>query len=180
MPITLADILPGDVILTARHLFERDSLFIKFANFFNNGLAYKDWTHAALYIGNGQIVEACTDGVKTSDLQQKYINNGYEIIVLRHKNANYAQLQIAIDFCKSTTGDKYDWRGLTYFLLYNFIPLQFHFILENDFIGSMFHVSCVTSVRQDDVLRMGGSYFTKDEIYRWSKNKRAQLDNNGK
>lgn len=139
MPITLDDILPGDVILTARHIFERDSSFIKLANFFNNGLAYKDWTHAAFYIGNGQIVEACTDGVKTSDLQKKYLDNDYEIVVLRHKNASSAQLQIALDFCKSATGDKYDWRGLTYFLLYNFIPLQFHFILENDFIGSMFH-----------------------------------------
>ena len=141
MITSLAALLPGDVVLTSHNVFDRNALCIKLANFFNRGLSFKDWTHAALYIGNGQVVEACPDGVKITDLQKTYINNDYELIVLRHKNASAAQLKVAVDFCKLETGDKYDWLGLTYFLLYNFIPLQFHFLLEDDFIGSMFHVS---------------------------------------
>lgn len=141
MTTSLESLLPGDVILTAHNEFERNSLCIKIANFFYRGLKDKDWTHSALYIGEGQIVEACPDGVKTSDLKQKYIDNNYQVLVLRHKNASKQALKATVDFCKTQSGDKYDWLGLTYFLLYNFMPVQLHFLLEDDLIWSWFRVS---------------------------------------
>ena len=50
-------------------------------------------------------------------------------------------LQRAIDFCTSTVKDKYDFRALIYFLLYNLTPPQIDFIWEDDFIGKCFNVN---------------------------------------
>ena len=76
-------------------------------------------------------------------MKEKYIDNNYQILVLRHKNANEQSLKVAVEFCKAQVQiiDKYDWFGLVYFLLYNFIPIQLHFLLEDDFVGSWFHVA---------------------------------------
>lgn len=131
---------PGDVILTNGRGIRWGSLPIKLANFFKRGYKNRHWTHAALYIGDGQVVEAFPAGIVKRDLKESYLGGDFQLLILRHKNASQASLQKSIDFCKNSVSKKYDARALVYFLLYNLTPPQIHFILEDEFIGKCFNI----------------------------------------
>jgi hypothetical protein len=131
---------PGDVILTAHKGFKFESALIKIANFFKRGYKERNWTHSALYIGDGQIVEVFPKGAIQRKFRDGYLDNKHNLLVLRHKKASQEQLRKAIDFCVSEESKKYDFRGMFYFVAYDIMPEGLHFILENDFIGSWFKV----------------------------------------
>ena len=135
------EIIPGDVILTNGRNFEWGSLPIKIANFFSRGYKERGWTHAALYIGNGNVVEAFPGGIVQRNFADSYLSGKYNLLILRHKKASEEAIKKAIDFCIHEEGAKYDWRALTYFLLFNFLPVGLHFIIDNDFIGARFNVN---------------------------------------
>jgi hypothetical protein len=134
----------GDVLLTSERGIVPAGVFIKLANFFSRGMACKDWTHAALYIGNGKVVEAVTDkGVRVADLASTYPAERFEILVLRQPRVDAESLARAVRFSREQVdaGYKYNWWGLAYFLFYNFIPAQVHFILDNEIIDAMFGIT---------------------------------------
>ncbi len=138
---SILDIIkPGDAILTNGREIRWGSLPIKLANFFKRGYKERHWTHAALYIGDGQVIEAFPTGIVKRDLKESYLKGDFQLLILRHKNVSQTNLQKAIDFCKNSVSKKYDARALVYFLLYNLTPPQIHFILEDEFIGKCFNV----------------------------------------
>jgi hypothetical protein len=137
----LTQIQPGDVILTQWCGFEISSLGIKLANFFKRGYAERGWTHSALSIGEGKIVEALTSGIKVNDISEEYLQGGkYNLLILRHKKRTPEGIQKAIDFCKKEKGDKYNFWGLGYFVLCNFLPENLHFILDYDVVERFFKI----------------------------------------
>jgi hypothetical protein len=139
----LEQLLPGDVLLTSERGLFLSGVFIKLANFFKRGSEYKDWTHSALYVGENYVVEAVPDkNVRIVNLVTTYPLERFQIMVLRHPNANTLKLSQVVSFCKKQveTGDKYNLWGLTYFLFYNFIPMQVHFLLDNDLVDKIFRI----------------------------------------
>jgi hypothetical protein len=133
-------IKPGDAILTNGKGIRWGSLPIKLANFFNRGYKERHWTHAALYIGDGQVVEAFPGGIVKRDLKESYLKGDFELLILRHKNASQSSLQKTIDFCKNSVSKGYDFRALLYFLFYNLTPPQIHFIWGDAFLGKCFNL----------------------------------------
>jgi uncharacterized protein YycO len=137
----LNKIKPGDVILTASRKISLFSLFIKMANFFKRGYRKRKWTHAAIYVGEGNVIEAFPQGIVKRNFKEAYFNGEYDLLVLRHKNASLDKLMKAVEFCCKEKGQKYDFRGLLYFLLFNLTPHQLHFLFDNNFIGDCFNVN---------------------------------------
>ncbi len=121
---------PGDVIIFHKKGINPGSLGIKLANFFKKGFSGRGWTHAGLYLGDDSVIEAYPDGIVTNRFSEKYLQNNYGLLALRHKNAADEKLRKAMDFCVSEKGEAYDKGALLYFILLNFIPQQFHFILN--------------------------------------------------
>jgi len=131
----------GDVILTSGRGFALGSLPIKIANFFKRGYRDRGWTHAALYIGNGEVVEAFPGGIVKRNFKDSYLNEKFDLLVLRARKIDQSALEKAVAFCVSEESKKYDFRALVYFLLYNVMPHGLHFVLEKDFIGDCFNVN---------------------------------------
>ena len=129
----------GDVIIFHKKGFNPGSLGIKLANFFKNGFRERGWTHAGLYLGEDSVVEAYPKGIVINKFSECYLKNNYHLLVLRHKSAAAEKLRKAADFCISEKGGPYDTSGLWYFILFNFIPQQFHFILNFHNFGDRFN-----------------------------------------
>ena len=134
-------LIQGDVILTGGRGFAGTSVFIKIANFFKRGYQKRGWTHAAIYVGNGDVVEAFPKGIVRRGFKDAYLNDKFNLLVLRRKKIEQVALERAVTYCVSAESKKYDLRALVYFLLYNFMPHGLHFILENNFIGDCFNVN---------------------------------------
>ncbi len=126
----LEKLKPGDVVLFHKKGLNPASLPIKLANFFQNGFEQRGWTHAGFYLGGDEVVEAYGDGIQINPVSGRYLKDNYNLLFLRRKNAPPEKLRSALDFCVSEKGEKYDTWGLGYFLVFNFIPQQFHFILN--------------------------------------------------
>lgn len=140
----LSKIRPGDVILTWGEGIGLFSLPIKMGNYFKKGpKGYKDrgWTHAAVYIGDGEIIEAFPSGIVRRNLKVAYLNGKFGLNILRLKNASEENIKKAIEFYIKEHGSKYDPRGLIYFIFANFIPPQFNFLIEDEYIGKLFNVN---------------------------------------
>ncbi len=131
----------GDVILTCGRGFALGSLPIRIANFFKRGYRDRGWTHAAIYIGNGEVVEAFPGGVVHRNFKESYLNGKFDLLALRRKKIAQQAIDKTVKFCVSAESKKYDFRALIYFALYNFIPQGWHFILDNEFWGKCFNVN---------------------------------------
>ncbi|MDP1854257.1 MAG: hypothetical protein Q8L26_08675 [Candidatus Omnitrophota bacterium] len=138
--LVISKLIPGDIILTNGRGIRWGSLPIKLANFFKRGYKERHWTHAALYIGDGQVVEAFPGGIVKRDFKESYLKGDFELLILRHKNASQLILQKTIDFCKNSVSKGYDFRALLYFLFYNLTPPQIHFIWGDAFLGRCFNL----------------------------------------
>ena len=110
----------GDVVLTGVDAF-KEALPIKIGNIFRGRLGSIKWTHAAMSLGNSLIVESIPDpGVNIRNIQDTYIDNGIDILVLRCKMLTQKQAEDAANFCVSKISEKsrYDPRALSYFVLH--------------------------------------------------------------
>lgn len=70
------------------------------------------WTHAAIYVGDGQVVEAITEGVSLTPLDEFLCgrSDGKDYVLVR--DALYLtddEKQVAVDFAKKQVGLPYDW-----------------------------------------------------------------------
>ncbi len=129
----------GDVILFHKKGMNPASLGIKLANFFKNGFGQRGWTHAAFYLGNDEVIEAYPQGIEQNKFSQRYLQNNYGLLFLRHKNAPPERLRKAAEFCITEKGAAYDKSALLYFIFFNFIPQQFHFLLNINHFSDCFN-----------------------------------------
>jgi len=68
------------------------------------------YTHAALYIGNGRVVEAVGEGVREVSLEDYLKENG-EAMIVRPQELSDSQQQKLVDFARSQVGKGYDKAG---------------------------------------------------------------------
>jgi|GEM_PF-3197563 len=93
----------GDVILVHTPFkLHRPSTLISVAI---RNITNSYWNHAAMYIGNGKIIEAVLPYVTIVDLDT-YQNK--DICVLRHKRSNEINLEKLVEDAKTFAGSKYD------------------------------------------------------------------------
>lgn len=92
---------PGDILLVEGN--QRFSLFIKY-------LTQSNWSHVALYIGNGRLVEAdLVEGVRDIPVEE-YSN--YHTRICRPVNLIKRDLDSVIKFCMDRMGLKYDLKNV--------------------------------------------------------------------
>lgn len=100
--LNLAVLRPGDIILCrgcAGWLEEN----------FGGIVGY--WRHAAMFIGNGQMIEAWKDGVRVVPVSM--VNRASEVAVYRVATSD-AVRQAAINWALTKVGLPYDYKWLTY------------------------------------------------------------------
>lgn len=130
----LSVLFPGDVILTSRLGFN----IIKIGNFCKNGYRKRVWTHAALYLGDGDIVEAFPGGVVRRKLKDAYLSGEkVGLRILRRKHLTFDAAQRIVSFCAQAKGDPYDKRALIFFPLANLLPPSLNFLLTPGYLGSL-------------------------------------------
>ncbi len=68
------------------------------------------FSHAALYIGNGNIIEAIGTGVVNQSLKSA-MSDDTLVVVFRHKTISPSQAATAISYARKQVGKKYDASG---------------------------------------------------------------------
>jgi len=138
----LSSLKPGDVILVNPTGFDFGSLPIRLANFYKRGFKDRLWMHAALYLGNGEVVEAFPDGIKRRKLEDAYIKKGnFRVLALRRLGLAQPQIEKWCRFVESEISAKYDMRAIIYFALYVLVPPQFQsWILDTKAAEKAFNV----------------------------------------
>lgn len=133
-PDLLSRLLLGDVILTSNS--SPGSSPIRVANFCKGGYEKRIWSHAALYIGNGQIVESVPGGVRIVSLYETYLKDGkHGIRVLRKRGLSSDMAGRIITFCTAQKDVQYDHRAIAYFVFLNLLPPYLAFILTPGYVG---------------------------------------------
>ncbi|HOJ97562.1 MAG TPA: PKD domain-containing protein, partial [Methanospirillum sp.] len=72
------------------------------------------WTHAAMYIGNNQIIEAYGAGVVISPISKFSYPNDYCVGIYRYKELNDQERLNIVNFAKEKVGRSYDWESLVF------------------------------------------------------------------
>lgn len=128
-------IKPGDILITSQRGFRPASLPIRFANFCRRGYGDRIWTHAAVYVGNGEVVEAFPTGIVARSVESAYFKSDYNYTILRRKTAaGNVDFSRAVDFCRSKIGNNYDNKALAYFALMNIVPPTLRWTIDNPIV----------------------------------------------
>jgi len=125
----------GDVILTGSNK-NISSFQIKISNILTNGIDSKYWTHAALHIGGGKLIEAEPKGIVYNSVG-KYLKKGEVVKVYRNRYiGDEGIFDKVIDFCEEAKKEdyKYGWIGLIFYVLATFLPVSANFIFDNKLI----------------------------------------------
>ena len=69
------------------------------------------YSHAALYIGDGQVIEAIGEGVVKQPLSAA-LRDDTLAVVYRRKNLNDAQTKVIVNYASGQVGKKYDYAGV--------------------------------------------------------------------
>lgn len=141
--IDLESLQIGDVILTGKESWS-NSIPIQTSNLLSNGEKYRYWTHAAIYAGNGKVIEAQSDGrgVTETDLTEYFFKGGYKLMVLRHQFLFPHELEEVVRYCQEKQELKcaYDMWGVSFYALASLIPPMLSGWLEGDFAEKFFNV----------------------------------------
>lgn len=136
--LEVADLRPGDVILTARRWTNLGTVLIRIGNFFKRGYHNRIWSHSAVYVGDGKIVEALPGGVVETDLEAGYFRPDRDLRVLRHRRMTPEKGEEVAAFARETVGHQYDGRQELYFVLNDLFAPSLRFALENRFFDRLF------------------------------------------
>lgn len=129
----------GDIILTGTNN-NLSSFYIKISNILTNGIQDKFWTHAALHIEKGKLIEAQPEGIVYNSIQD-YLSKKTLVKVYRNKyidDSNVA-LNKMIDFCENAKkeGCKYGTVGLIFYVFSIALPVTMNFIFNNKTIDKL-------------------------------------------
>lgn len=94
--VALGVILPGDVLVSHRN------------HELTNPLIPGYWKHAAVYIGDGRIVEAIGRGVLESSFKE-FCTTKDDVLILRSKFCGQEEAGLASGFARSLLGKPYDY-----------------------------------------------------------------------
>src|SRR5262249_27448512 len=102
--VGLKDLKPGDIILNTTEGIVSDGI-----KFFSNS----NYNHAAIYIGNGEVVEAVGQGVRRIKLTD-FLNDDHLVrsMVLRNNNLTDSQRGAIADFAIKQVGKPYSVGGV--------------------------------------------------------------------
>jgi uncharacterized protein YycO len=155
---------PGDIVLTSKRGFAPSSLPIRFISFARQGYQKRIWTHAAFYIGNGEVVEAITKGIVKRKLKNVYPNEEFDLIGLRCKSLKDDSVTAVVEFCRKKVGFKYDKMALSYYVIINITPPIFHFLLRSDWFTDLLNSENTyycSELIADALLEEGGYCFDR-------------------
>jgi uncharacterized protein YycO len=110
----LLNLVPGDLILVSRTRIDISSKLIRAyqRQFFSESLS--QWTHVALYIGNGHIVHAVGKGVRIGHIHD-YVPT-HKIFVRRYKKLTTDKRNKMGLYACSSIGKKYQYAAMWQFL----------------------------------------------------------------
>lgn len=133
----------GDVILTGKESWAH-SIPIQASNLLSNGEKYRYWSHAAIYAGEGKVIEAQSDGrgVTETVLAEYFFRQGHQLMVLRHQFLLPHELEAVVEYCRDKQEAKctYDHWGVSFYALASLIPPMLSGWLEQDFAEKFFNV----------------------------------------
>jgi hypothetical protein len=103
--VGLKDLKPGDIILNTTEGFVSETI-----RYFSNA----SYNHAAIYVGNGEVVEAVGSGVRRIKLTEFLGENDHIVrsMVLRNNNLTNPQRDAIANFAISKVGKPYDLVGV--------------------------------------------------------------------
>lgn len=133
--IDVKQLRKGDIILTGTNK-NISSWYIKISNLLTNGMGSKFWTHAALHMGSGKLIEAQPKGLCFNSIDA-YLKKGVLIKVYRHKYISDDRvLDRLIKFCldQKKKDCKYGTIGLLFYAFASFLPVSMGFIFDNDHV----------------------------------------------
>ena len=136
----------GDVILTGTNSWNV-AVPIQASNILSNSEGDEDrpWCHAAIYAGEGKLIEAQSDGrgVTETDIASYFFPKGTMLRVFRHNYVSENDLQTAVAFCrdKQQKGCAYDTWGVSFYGLAALIPPMLSGWLESPFAERFFNVN---------------------------------------
>ncbi|MEQ1843134.1 MAG: hypothetical protein ABL994_22250, partial [Verrucomicrobiales bacterium] len=133
---------PGDVILTGVDSWNI-AVPIQASNILSNSEEDRHWCHAAIYAGNGTLIEAQSDGrgVTETDIAEYFFPRGQMMRVFRHRYIPEADLLKAVQFCRDQKGCAYDTWGVSFYGLAALIPPMLSGWLEKPFAERFFNVN---------------------------------------
>lgn len=132
----------GDIILTGIDDWE-SAVPIKAYNVLTAGEAFRTWTHAAIYSGDGKIIEAQPGGRGVIETPlNDFLDTGKEILVLRHQYLFPEEASQAVDFCREIQKGHagYDMWGVSFYALSSLEPSVLNGFLGSDYAERVFNV----------------------------------------
>jgi hypothetical protein len=138
-----AALLPGDILVVATSKFDWGDKAIRLANFYKRGNGNRQWGHAAVYMGGGEVIESFPGrGVIRRKLSEAYLtDNNYALLAMRREGLCEKNLQAFLDFFPRQVGDGFDMRALLYYPLYMVVPGCLQCLLDSPRVESLFHVT---------------------------------------
>lgn len=100
--VSVKDLRTGDIILSAANGI--NSIGIRAASL-------SPVSHAALYVGNGQVIEAVGSGVRSRSIQE-FIAEEATIVAFRHPKIDGVQAALIQKFAEKHVGTKYNTAGI--------------------------------------------------------------------
>jgi uncharacterized protein YycO len=137
----LTQLKVGDVILTGVDSWNI-AVPIQASNILSNSETDRHWCHAAIYAGNGTLIEAQSDGrgVTETDIAAYFFPRGQMMRIFRHRYLSEADLDKAVQFCRDQKGCPYDTWGVSFYGLAALIPPLLSGWLEQPFAERFFNV----------------------------------------
>lgn len=139
-PIALDRLRPGDIVLTGTNSMA--SFQIKMANILTNGMDSKYWTHVAVHVGGGNLIEAQTHGVQFNTIGH-YQQTGALIRVFRHKylrdEAFFAKV---VAYCRAMEAQKckYGWGAVLFYTLSIAMPDICDWVFDNRYVDTLLNL----------------------------------------
>jgi len=150
--VDVSKLKKGDVLLFGSNA-NLSSFPIKIANIITGKISSKYWTHAAIHLGDGNLMEATAEGVHDGDIDH-YFKGGRLLKVYRHKYITDSKFfDKLVEFSGKTRDEKYayDFKGLAFYVLAISLPRTWDWlILDNALV--------------DRLLRLDEAYFCSEFV----------------